>query len=91
MISGSESYPKLLFLHAFTGCDTISSIYGVKKASIFKKLISKKHLQEVALVFSTNSWSHLEIKSAGNKATVYYFQWKYRPDSQPSTPQTVYW
>ena len=55
MISGSESYPKLLFLHAFTGCDTISSIYGVKKASIFKKLISKKHLQEVALVFSTNS------------------------------------
>ena len=74
MILGSEGYLKLLFLHAFTGCDTISSIYRVRKATIFKKLISKKHLQEAVLVFTANSWSHEEIKSAGNKAMSIIFK-----------------
>ena len=35
-ILGSEIYPKLLFQHAFTGCDTTSSIYGVGKDTVLK-------------------------------------------------------
>ena len=48
----SEIYTKLLFLHVFTGCDTTSSVHGVGKAAVFKKLILNKHLQAVALVFT---------------------------------------
>lgn len=48
----SEIYTKLLFLHVFTGCDTTSSVHGVGKATVFKKLILNKHLQAVALVFT---------------------------------------
>ena len=59
---------KLLFLHIFTGYDTISPIYGVGKPTVFKKLILNKHLREVALVFTTSSQSSEEIESAGNKA-----------------------
>ena len=57
-----EIYTELLFLHAFTGCNTTSSIYGVGKATIFKNLISNKHLQEVALVLTTSSRSYEEIQ-----------------------------
>ena len=61
-ILGSEIYAELLFLHAFTGRDTTSSIYGVGKAAVFKNLILNKHLQEVALVFTASSRSHEEIQ-----------------------------
>ena len=54
-ILGSEIYIKLSFLHAFIGCDTTSSIYGVGKATVFKKLILNQHMQEVALVFTASS------------------------------------
>ena len=73
-ILGSEVYPKLLFLSAFTGCDTASSIYGVGKVTAFKTLISNTHWQEVALVFTANSRSHEEIESAGNKAMSIIFK-----------------
>lgn len=51
----SEIYTKLLFLRVFTGCDTTSSVHGVGKATVFNKLISNKHLQAVALVFTAQS------------------------------------
>ena len=51
----SEIYTKLLFLHVFTGWDTTYSVHGVGKATVFKKLISNKHLQAVALVFTAQS------------------------------------
>ena len=44
-----------------------SSICELGKAIVFKKLISNKHLQEVALVFTARSWSDEEIEPSGNK------------------------
>lgn len=61
-ILGFEIYTELLFLRAFTGCNTTSSIYGGGKATVFKNLISNKHLQQVALVFTASSRSYEDIQ-----------------------------
>ena len=58
-------------MNSLTGCDTTSSINEVGKATVFKNLLSNKHL---SLVFSASGKSHEEIESAGKKSNVYYFQ-----------------
>ena len=48
--ANSLSYPKLqnliAFIHAFTGCDTISGFYNQGKTKIIKTLISNSELVE---------------------------------------------
>jgi len=39
-VTGSEISQSLLFLHAFTGCDTTSRIFGIGKKSALRKLIT---------------------------------------------------
>ena len=80
-VLGSNIYAKLLLLQGLTGCDTTFYINGVGKPALryLKKLLSNKHLQEAALVFTASSKSHEEIKSAGKKSNVYYFQGRHRP------------
>lgn len=39
MVMGEELCSQLLFLHAYTGCDTTSRIFGVGKKSVFHKLV----------------------------------------------------
>lgn len=51
---GSTIHVKLLFPHAFTGCDTTSLIIEVGKATVFKKRIPK-YFHEKALVFTASS------------------------------------
>ncbi|KAJ8890297.1 hypothetical protein PR048_009805 [Dryococelus australis] len=41
----------LLFLHAYTDCDSTSYIYRVGKTSAFKKLLNSRGLKEVAQTF----------------------------------------
>ena len=60
-----EIYAKVLSMHAFLGCDTTSSIYGVGKGTAFKKLVSTKNLQEAPLAFSGSNRSREKIKSGG--------------------------
>ena len=55
------------YLYMLSQDDTSSSINRVKKAMVFKKLLSNKHLQEAALVFTTSSKSREEKKSAEKK------------------------
>jgi hypothetical protein len=38
---GCEVSTQLLFVHAFTGCDSTSRIYGIGKKALFQKLIKK--------------------------------------------------
>ena len=46
---GFEMCQQLLFLHAFTGCDTTSRIYGIGKKAIFQRLVKKdQQLQCIA-------------------------------------------
>ena len=39
IVLGEELCSQLLFLHAYTGCDTTSRIFGVGKKSVFHKLV----------------------------------------------------
>ena len=58
-ILGSNIYAKLLFLHVL--------------ARVFKKLLLNKHLQELALVFTTSSKSHEEMECDGMKKGIVLF------------------
>ena len=40
MVMGEELFSQLLFLHAYTGCDSTSRIFGVGKRSVFHKLVN---------------------------------------------------
>ena len=57
----SNIYAKRLFLHVLS--------------AVFKKLLSNKHLEEPALVFTASSKTHEEMECDGmKKGIVYYFQ-----------------
>ena len=60
------------------------------KLRYLKKLLSNKHLQEVALVLNASSISYEEIESTGKKSNVYYFQGRHRPFPQIRTPKPPY-
>ena len=55
----------ILFIHAWSGCDTTSSIYGLGKASIMKKLQKSKHLREICSLFGTDGATQTQICKAG--------------------------
>ena len=55
----------LLFAHAFTGCDTTSTIYEFGKIAVFKKMHESNHLKNLAAEFYNNNKSHEDI---GNTA-----------------------
>ena len=65
---GKELCRSLLFLHAITGCDTTSRLYGVGKATALKKF--ENALQ--ANVFSCHS-AVSDVVTAGEKALVSLF------------------
>ena len=64
---GKEQCQKLIFGHAFAGCDT-SSFYGIGKTSIFKHFMQYEELKEIASIFLSSGRSHEEIHKAGERA-----------------------
>ena len=58
----------LLFLHAFTGCDSTSSICGIGKASAFKKLLSNLEFKAIACSYTLDNQSNDDINLLGKKA-----------------------
>ena len=60
----------ILFLHAFSGCDTTSRLFGIGKAAVLKKFRTNKALQQAAKVFDSDSATAEEIQLAGEKALV---------------------
>ena len=69
---GKEVCRNLLFLHAITGCDTTSRLYGVGKATALKKSENVLHFKEQANVFSCHS-TVSDVVTAGEKALVSLF------------------
>ena len=51
-ILGEDIVKGLLFLHAFSGCDTTSSFYGIGKIKCFQKYLLNQSFQEIAYLFS---------------------------------------
>ena len=55
----------LLFLHAWNGCDTTSSVYGHGQASLLKKTKSSKDLQKFATTISDPWANQADVTEAG--------------------------
>ena len=62
-----ELCPHLLFLHAWTGCDTTSAVYDIEKVSFVKRFLKSKHLQELAETMSDVWATREEIEAAGSQ------------------------
>ena len=71
-ILGNDICSNLLFLHTFTGCDSTSSIYGIGKASAFKKLLSKLEFKAIACSFTLDNQSNDDINLLVKKLCQYY-------------------
>ena len=75
-----EQFLDLTFTLNFYSCmfsqDVTPLPQSMEQANLMylKKLLSSKHLQEAALVFSPGSKLDEEKESVGEKSNVYYFQ-----------------
>ena len=76
-VLGNDICFNLLFLHAFTGCDTTSWIFGVGKKSVLQKFIKNEAtLNSCAKVFSSPNQDAGVIVESGCKAMVALFNGK---------------
>ena len=75
-ILGEDIVKGLLFLHAFSGCDTTSSLYGIGKVKCFQKYLLNQSLQEIADLFSRKNQDHVSIKNAGERAAIILYNGK---------------
>ena len=58
----------MLFIHAISGCDTTSRLFGVGKGRAMKKCLASKAFQESSNVFSEESSAADQVARAGEKA-----------------------
>ncbi|KAJ8893546.1 hypothetical protein PR048_006144 [Dryococelus australis] len=73
-ILGSELCIQLLFLHAFTGCDSTPHIYGVGKKTVFQKLLNcDRVLHSCASAFTLPGKNPADIISLGSQAMAVIF------------------
>ena len=73
-VLGSDLCSQLLFIHAFTGCDTTSRIYNVGKKSAFQKLANGElTIQTCANVFLLPNQTKNVIEDLGSKVMAVMF------------------
>ena len=71
---GSDLCTQLLFLHAFTGCDSTSRVYGTGKKSAFQKLVKGDVvLKSCAEEFCLKDKTHAEIENLGTQVMITMF------------------
>lgn len=73
-VLGKDLCSQLLFVHAFTGCDTTLRIFGVGKKSAFQKLVNgKTTMQACANGFALPKQAKTAIEDLGSKAMTVMF------------------
>ena len=64
----------LLFIHAFTGCDSTSRVFGIIKKSGFQRIIKKeKEMKDSSKVFCSTKQSQDVVATSGCRAMVVLF------------------
>ena len=64
----------LLFLHAFTGCDSVSRVFGIGKKVGFQRIVKReKTMTDCAKAFSLPKQSQDIVETNGCKAMVAFF------------------
>ena len=72
MLTDSEKQ-HILMCHAFTGCDTVSSIYGFSKEKLFSSLTSTNLLDDQLSVFLNAESTEEQIKQSGIEIFQYIY------------------
>ena len=73
-ILGDDVCSQLLFLHAFTGCDSTSRIFNIGKKPVFRKLIRvDKVIKSCASTFIVEKNSQEDISTIGETKMVHLF------------------
>ena len=71
---GDEVCNDLLFLHAFTGCDSVLRVFGIGKKFGFQRIIKKEKLmKDCSKAFSRPKQSQDAVEINGCKAMVALF------------------
>ena len=73
---GQEIWRHILFIHAISGCDTTSRLYGIGKGLTLKNFVSDTHFREHVKVFDSLPASKEEIVKAGEQVIVCLYNWK---------------
>ena len=69
-VLGEDLCYQLPFIHALTGCDTTSRLFGIGKPFALKKIKSDEYLQEQAQIFMSANMTKDVIIKAGEEALV---------------------
>jgi len=86
---GQQLCSQLLFIHAFTGCDTTSRIFGMGKRTLFQKATKgDKELESLALAFTKPGQSVDAIEEYGKQSMVLLYAGK-QSDSLASLRYSV--
>lgn len=73
-ILGETVCRDLLFLHAFTGCDSTSRVFGIGKKSVFQRIMKKENgLKSCSKVFCTPQQGQDVVETTGCRAMVELF------------------
>lgn len=73
-VLGSDLCSHLLFVHAFTGCDTTSRIFSVSKKSVFQKLVNgESTMKTCSDAFLLPDQTNSVIEDLGSKAMAVMF------------------
>jgi hypothetical protein len=67
LLLGEEVCHRLPAIHALTGCDTTSKLFGIGKATALKKLKSTKHMQESLNTFCDVFASKENVLKSGSE------------------------
>ena len=68
LLLGEPLCQMLPFIHAVTGCDTTSRMFGVGKGVAFKKLMNDDFLKDQALTFNQCNATKTDVIKAGEEA-----------------------
>lgn len=63
---------RILFAHAFSGCDTTSCLFQKGKIKCFK-LLERDDLQEVVNIFNNSNATHNEVTRAGERFFLFVY------------------
>lgn len=71
---GNDVCTELLFVHAYSGCDSTSRIFGIGKKSVFQKLLKLDPVMKAcASIFVLGNKSSEDISDLGKNLMVYLF------------------
>lgn len=73
LVLGSDLCSQLLFIHAFTGCDTTSHIFSVGKQTAFQKLVNgESTIQSCVSTPTSSKECHRGPWDQGNDSVVWW-------------------